>query len=499
MATNIFNYNGTLLTTVADGTIDAEHASIKFPGKGFINYGEPVNENMLWIMQNFAATYAPSTPLMGQIWYDSTNEILKVYNGSSWISSAGIILSATAPVSGTNAGALWFNTTTNQLNVWNGSSWLLVGPLGSSTNADPINPAPPSNSLIDAIRLSDGTTNHPAWRMSIGGTSFAIISKDSTYSPSPAITGFSSINPGLNFNSTISGSGVYSNTNYFSSAQTNLPSTDNTYNLGSSSFKFANIYSQNEFLYGNLTVNGTSVLTTLNVSGSTQVANIGVATAPDSNWPIKTNGNVQIGQTFSQVSTSNGIFQLTNLSNATYNQKIWGRSTIDGMLSEYIADDNGINPHFWLTVDRAGDSVSNITLWAGSNTPVFQALNSGNVVIVQEGASLVFGDGTSMNSTGPTTKATTGYQQLPSGVIIQWGVGNTGGVSNIAQSFPIEFPHACTSVVISEDNAAWDSTGPTISAVSSRTQFGFNAWAYILSEGNWVAGSINFNWIATGY
>lgn len=46
MATNIFNYNGTLATTIADGSID-NTTSIAMPGRGYINYGEPVNQDLL--------------------------------------------------------------------------------------------------------------------------------------------------------------------------------------------------------------------------------------------------------------------------------------------------------------------------------------------------------------------------------------------------------------------------------------------------------------------
>lgn len=245
MATNIFNYDGTLLTTVEDGSIDTSSASIKFPGRGFVNYGGPVNENMLWIMQNFASNSAPTHPLTGQAWYDTSSQILKVYNGSTWITTGSVILSGTPPVSGGNQGALWFDTTNKQLYVWNSSAWLLVGPLGSSINTDPINPVVPAYSQWDSSRISDGSLNHQVWRLTIGGTLFAIFSKDAQFTPSPSITGFSVINPGINLNSTISGVGLSGDSTLFRNNQSNLPNADNTYNMGSGSFRFANMYAVN--------------------------------------------------------------------------------------------------------------------------------------------------------------------------------------------------------------------------------------------------------------
>lgn len=245
MATNIFNYDGTLLVTVADGSINTGSSSIKFPGRGYLNYGEPINENMLWIMQNFASASAPTAPVIGQAWYDAAQQILKIYSGSTWLAAGGTLQSASAPVSGANPGALWFDTTNKQLNVWTGTAWVLVGPLGSPAGTDPINPAIPSYSTIEAARISDSTNTHQVWMVILGGTLFAIISKDAIFTPSPSITGFASISPGINFNTTISGTGLAGDTTTFKSTQSNLPSADLSWDLGSSGLRFSNVYSQN--------------------------------------------------------------------------------------------------------------------------------------------------------------------------------------------------------------------------------------------------------------
>lgn len=256
MSTNIYNYDGTLLTTVADGSISTSVASIKFPGKGYTNYGAPVNENMLWIMQNFAASTSPSNPVNGQTWYDTSSKLLKVYDTitSAWVSVGGVVAQSTAPLSGSNTGAFWYNTSTNQLYVWSGSAWLLLGPLGASNGLDPLSPAVPSYSTIDSARVSDGTSTHSIWRITVGSTLLAIFSLDATFTPNPAITGFATIKPGLNLNSTIANIGVNGDTNLFRANQNNIPITDNTYNMGSATYRFANMWA--------VTFNGTATSAT---------------------------------------------------------------------------------------------------------------------------------------------------------------------------------------------------------------------------------------------
>jgi len=206
MTTNIYNYDKTLLTTVTDGTLDSTHASIRFPGRGYAPYGETVNENMLWIMQNFSGPTEPNNPIKGQTWFNTTMNMLKLYDGTEWLFVGNVISSGTVPdIASVTDGTFWFDNVNMQMYVCTGTEWLLIGPLGSFTGSDPLNPSVPQNrNQIDSARISDSTNTHLVWRIIIGGEILAILSKDSEFTPSPAITGFSVIKPGVNFNSTIS-------------------------------------------------------------------------------------------------------------------------------------------------------------------------------------------------------------------------------------------------------------------------------------------------------
>ena len=206
MTTNIYNYDKTLLTTVTDGTLDSTHASIRFPGRGYSPYGETVNENMLWIMQNFSGPTEPNNPVKGQTWFNTSMNMLKLYDGTEWLFVGNVVSSSTAPdVSTVTDGTFWFDNVNMQMYVCTGTEWLLIGPLGSINGSDPVNPVvPQSRSQIDSVRISDALENHLVWRIIIGGELLAIISKDDEFTPLPAITGFPSIKPGVNFNSTIS-------------------------------------------------------------------------------------------------------------------------------------------------------------------------------------------------------------------------------------------------------------------------------------------------------
>ena len=95
----------TTLITVPDRSIlgpsetdTSSNCSLNLVGRGAVNYGLPIAENFVWLLQNFANTSAPIDPLTGQIWYNThtgtpltyaRNTTLQLYNTSStWVQIA---------------------------------------------------------------------------------------------------------------------------------------------------------------------------------------------------------------------------------------------------------------------------------------------------------------------------------------------------------------------------------------------------------------------------
>ena len=59
-------------------------------------------------------TSAPGAPLTGQLWYDKTNNVMKVYNGTTFKVISAATASTSQPTSNV-AGDLWFDTQTSNL------------------------------------------------------------------------------------------------------------------------------------------------------------------------------------------------------------------------------------------------------------------------------------------------------------------------------------------------------------------------------------------------
>ena len=277
MAIDIFNFDGTKLTTVQDGTKDSSHASIQFVGRGYKGWGPVIEQDILWVMQNFAGEFAPGNPSMGQLWYDNNEgvHIIKVWTGSEWVASGGVIRQPNTP-GAANPGAFWYDNTNMQLHTYNGTSWDLVGPLGSKVNSDPLNPDIPANSSIDAISVRSIETGglHQLWRITIGGAVVAILSKDPTFTPNSNTmvnNGFPKIHPGLNFNKLLADSGL-SNEKIIENM---LPDADNTWNIGSPSMRIANVYA-----YG-------ATVSNLKVQGTANFSNTNSLVDPPAIWAVQ--------------------------------------------------------------------------------------------------------------------------------------------------------------------------------------------------------------------
>jgi len=71
--------------SVGDGTINAT-TQLSLVGKNFYNYGEYIAENFLHLLENHAQATDPSTAtaVTGQIYYNTTSDEYKYFDGTSW-------------------------------------------------------------------------------------------------------------------------------------------------------------------------------------------------------------------------------------------------------------------------------------------------------------------------------------------------------------------------------------------------------------------------------
>jgi hypothetical protein len=198
MAYTITTTSGRSLATVGDGTVNTTSTSLTLIGKNYAGYGIFLNENYIKLLENFSYSVAPNAPVTGQLWYDTTNGVLKVYSGTIWkpISSSA---SGTTQPANPVLGDLWWDSGNGQLRVWSGSAWVVVGP--SFTTA-----AGTSGALVQTI-LDSGSASHVVVNFYISNTVVAILSKDAQFTPQTSIAGFSTIRPGFNLisSSTING------------------------------------------------------------------------------------------------------------------------------------------------------------------------------------------------------------------------------------------------------------------------------------------------------
>ena len=186
--------------TVFDNTSNAD-TSINFPGRNVTGYGQIIAENFLHLLENFASGAAPASPVEGQLWYNSLEGILQIWDNTQWKAASNIQKSTTEPsVETSRVGELWVDTTNQQLYVFSGASWILVGPNFSSG----LRSGPVVESVIDSDNF-----DRVILTIFIDDIPVIIISKDS-FTPKNSINGFTAIKTGINITSLDIGEGGFS-------------------------------------------------------------------------------------------------------------------------------------------------------------------------------------------------------------------------------------------------------------------------------------------------
>lgn len=129
MAYSITNTDGSININIADQSIDSTF-SLNLIGPNAVNYGDDIARNTIRQLENFASSTAPNptTKLIGQLWYDKGESVLRLWDGTAWTRLRTRLLNAQPTGTGIEAdraGDLYFNTVNNQAYIYDGSNWKL--------------------------------------------------------------------------------------------------------------------------------------------------------------------------------------------------------------------------------------------------------------------------------------------------------------------------------------------------------------------------------------
>ena len=193
MAYTITLTDGTVFATIADGTINTD-SSMVLIGKNYAGYGDFLDENFIHLLENSSNTTAPGAPLTGQLWWDSSNSLLKVYNGTIFKTISAATASASAPSSNV-VGDLWYDTVNQQLKVWTGAAFLVVGPAFSSAQGT-------SGAIPETITDSVGATKFIT-SLFVNNNRVGIVFDGASFTPQASlISTFPTVFPGITLTTT---------------------------------------------------------------------------------------------------------------------------------------------------------------------------------------------------------------------------------------------------------------------------------------------------------
>jgi hypothetical protein len=268
MSYKINTADGTLLVDLVDGRIDTDTTDLVLVGRNFTGYGEYFNENFIKLLENFSNSAPPANPIRGQLWYDTSENRLKIFDGTNFRSTDATIVSATQPTM--LSGDIWIDTNNKQIYFSDGSELILAGPIYTDVQGE-------SGFSITTITDNTGQPRVVA-RFLIGGSVIAIVSGES-FTAATSITNFgTSIQAGWNMSSE------------YTDFKFNGPAASTTQLIDS----LGNLYTPNSFL--KIASNNTT-------TGWLHVKNdTGLIVGDDSDFTIRVEGNAVVQR--SQISGS---------------------------------------------------------------------------------------------------------------------------------------------------------------------------------------------------
>jgi hypothetical protein len=246
--------------------------------------------------------------LTGQLWWDKTNNLLKVYNGTLFKTISAATSSASQPTSNVT-GDLWYDTTNQQLKVYTGAAFLVVGPGYTSAQGT-------SGAIPETILNSVGATRYIT-SLYVNNARVAIVYDGAQFVPEAALLAtFPIIYPGITLTTT--------NSPVFAGTATNAALLDS---LDSSDFMRA---TANTATTGRLQVNNANgiYIGTSNVVNISQSTNDGIIANPVSTGNLIIRTNVS-GTTYTVATAygANGVLAIANAATVGTTLSVTGNIT----------------------------------------------------------------------------------------------------------------------------------------------------------------------------
>ena len=389
--------------TIQNGSTD-NSTSLTLVGKNYPSYGQLIEQNLIYLMQNFAGVAQPVNAVTGQLWWNTTSNNLQVFTGTSFKIVGGATVSTSAPTVTPVQGDLWYKSDDAQLYIYSGSGWILIGP--SYTTAQ-------QQTTATALNIVDNTaSNHTVLAYYVGGQLTGILSKDPTFTPQSPITGFATIGPGYNVNTTIFAGAVPLSGVLITNAQPYITSLGTLTGLTVSSPIVGSVLYNAGYVTGAAQPNITSLgtLTSLTSSGTINAANV--------------------------TSTLNGAIGTSSPNTATFTS-----ATINNRIVENVYTAGSVGSTY--TVDWSASDVHTITLTQNctlsfTNPPASGKAQTVTLVVTQGGSgSYTLSYPASVRwsyAQAPTLTTTVSYRDVISFITYDGGTSYLGAYSmaNIA-------------------------------------------------------------------
>jgi hypothetical protein len=428
MAYTIRKFDNSPLATIADGGFDVTATNLTLAGPNRVGYGQALTENLVYLLENFASNSAPvGTNLQGQLWFDKAHQTLNVFTSQGYSPVSGITVGSSFPVTQKD-GDVFFNNSTNQLYISSAGIFDLVGPV--YTKLQGVSGAIPATVADGSI---SGVT-HNILQLQFGNTIVATFSTDLPFLPSPPMSGFTYINPGITLNSSITGPTF--NSNVVGSLTGSVIGNVTGNVIGNVA---GNVIGN---VAGNLTGNVTATTVTGTLNGDVISTNGRITNLTSSNASV-TGGNVT---GLSSLTSNNAT--LTNLAtttlaatNLSVSNLVVAGGTIAGLASLSVTNLTATNFISGNAQLINGSHTNATALSATSGT--FTNFSAGNVLI----------SGGSINNIGGFSAVSVQTTNLATGNVLIAG-GSATGLTNLGSTNGNIINFASSNVIVSGGNVS---------------------------------------------